>query len=132
MFKYRLTISASCFPSPTVRPPICLLDYFPKPIFCKSFGQIVFELDTDIKYNDTSLVNKSVMFTFDTKNYICQYCSAYDHFQANKYVNALKDVTRHLLKHLHICLLEIDHIQNNVKKYIFVSKVNIIDLLVYI
>ena len=69
MFKYRLTFPARCFPSPTVRPPICLLDYFPKPIFCNSFGQTAFELDTGIKYNDTNLANKSVMFTFDTQIY---------------------------------------------------------------
>ena len=43
------------------------MDYFPKSIFCNSFGQTAFELDTGIKYN-TNLANESVMFTFDTQN----------------------------------------------------------------
>ena len=67
MFKSRLTISARCFQSPTVCPPVCLLDYFLKPVFCNSFGQTAFELDTSMKYNDTNLANKSVFFAFDTQ-----------------------------------------------------------------
>ena len=45
MFEDRLTMSARVFSSLTVRPPVCLLDYFPKPIFCNMFDWIAFGLD---------------------------------------------------------------------------------------